>query len=219
MFPSCTWAAWNGLGMFSPQRITDNRYSPAVGFRKYQGQHVELEDFTGVLGTGNSAVVFDPCVYLIGWVASVRLVQTENSSFQVLGPVPTHRVGIVADADTAASLTQQDPFKVLLMGSDTTREAGSTTPSAGLTDVPSLVLRAGLDDEHTRLGVLTWSRLVQPSFEEAGNVMRIREMVEARRIVPECRCACNASRAASFDYYLEHPEHVLESRRMKIRPV
>jgi hypothetical protein len=159
-------------------------------------------------------------------VASVRLVRSENShpSFQVSWPVPTHIVGIVADADTAASLMHHvltDSFEVLLMGSDATLEGDSSISSAGLTDVHALVLHAEPGGEYTRLGVLTWSRLGKPSFEEANNVMRMKEMVEARRIVPQCRCGCASSspRDSSFDYYLEHPEHVLEFRKMKIRLV
>lgn len=152
----------------------------------------------------------------------MRLERSGDSGFEVSAPVQTRRVGIVAGADTAASLSHHvstGAFEVPLMGSDATREDGSEVSSAGLADVHALVLQAGPDGTHTRLGVVTWSRLGEPSFDETSGVMRMSEIVEARRIVPECRCRCDTSRAASFDYYLEHPEHVLEFRKKEIRLV
>ncbi|KAH6883250.1 heterokaryon incompatibility protein-domain-containing protein [Alternaria rosae] len=227
MFPSWTWAAWKCLPLFSRKSITMTLDSPSISFKTYQGQSVKGERLFSALRSSNSTVVFEPCIYLDGWVTDVRLLQDAsnekaNRGFQVLWPIPTHRVTIVADTSTATSLRKQalsGSFPVLLLGSDSIFENNSATPTDGLKDVHAIIMQPGPGRTHTRLGVVSWSRLGMPSYGEEGNVLRIRELVEVRRIVPPCRCGCKPSTATFINRYMELPDHVMEFRRAKIRLV
>lgn len=117
IFPSWTWAAWEALDTFPSKSITENLHSPSISFRTYQGQSVRLENFEGELGSSNSTVLFEPCVYLAGWVTNVHLVQVDSGmnsklSFQILWPilllalvlssVPLHAVCVQSPIDKKA---------------------------------------------------------------------------------------------------------------------
>jgi hypothetical protein len=227
MFPSWTWAAWKGLAVFSRKRITANTYSPLVSFRTNEGRPIGLEGFEKALGPSDSSVIFEPCIYLDSWTTNIQLVQEDcdgNSTpnFQVVQPVPTHRVAVIT-TETGTHLKEQvlsELFQVLLLGSES--ECGDdavAAPPGSLKDVHAIILQAGPNGSHTRLGVVTWSRLGHATFDEGHIIMRVNELFEARTIVPPCRCGCTSSNAAPFIKYLEDPHHVLEFRKARIRLV
>jgi hypothetical protein len=226
-FPSWTWAAWKCLPLFCRKPITETLYSPSISFKTYQGQSVTGERLMRALGSSNSTIVFEPCIYLDGWITDVRLVQdTFNGNatpgFQVIRPIPTHRVAIVASINTATSLRKQaltGSFQALLLGSESILENSSTTPADGLKDVHAIVMQTGPGRTHTRMGVVTWSRLGVPSYSDSGNLLSVKELVEARRVIPQCRCGCKPSIVTSPSRYLEDPDHVMEFRKAKIRLV
>jgi hypothetical protein len=227
MFPSWTWAAWKGLAAFSRKHITANTYSPLVSFRTNEGRPIGLEGFEKALGPSDSSVIFEPCIYLDGWTTNIQLVQEDcdgNSipNFQVVQPVPTHRVAVIT-TETGTHLKEQvlsELFQVLLLGSESGCESDTVAaPPGSLKNVHAIILQAGPNGTHTRLGVVTWSRLGHPTFDEGHTIMRVNELFEARRIVPPCRCGCTSSNAAPFIKYLEDPHHVLEFRKARIRLV
>jgi hypothetical protein len=225
MFPSWTWAAWKCLPSFSRKAIMETLYSPSASFKTYQGQSVKDERFMRALGSSNGTAIFEPCIYLDGWVTNVRLVQDDSigkatSSFQVLSPIPTHRVAIVANINTATSLRKQaleSLFPVLLLGSESGREDNSTVQIDCLKDVHAIIMQAGPGHTHTRLGIVSWSQLGMPSYSDGGDVLRVRELVEVRRIIPQCRCGCGPSIVTSPSRYLEDPDSVMEFRKATIR--
>jgi hypothetical protein len=227
MFPSWTWAAWKCLPLFSRKSITETLYSPSISFKTYQGQSVTGERLMRAMGSSGSTVVFEPCIYLDGWVTDVRLAQDAsngktNPGFQVIWPIPTHRVAIVANIDTAISLRKQaltDSFLVFLLGSESFSENNSTTPTDSLQDVHAIILQASSGHTYTRLGVVSWSRLGMPSYGDGGNVLRVKELLEARRIMSPCRCGCESPVVAPFSRYVEDSDHMMEFRKAKIRLV
>jgi hypothetical protein len=222
MFPTWTWAAWKCLPHFSQKFVTENLYSPSVNFKTYQGQMVGLEQFERTLGPSDCTVLFEPCVYLAGWVTDVRLSQTDSdteSGFQVSWPIPTRRVAIVADAKTAISLRQKIStklFQVLLLGSESSCGNEEMAPLGSPKEVHAIILQPGPKGTHKRLGVVTWNRLGKPTFDDGGTRMRVTELFEARRIGTQCPCGCVPLDAARFDVYLEHSHHTLEFQKCKI---
>jgi hypothetical protein len=226
MFPSWSWAAWKDLSDFSQKSIAEILYSPSVSFRTYRGQLVGLEEFKTTLGRRDSTVVFDPYVYLAGWVTTVRFVQddsnkTSTPGFHVSWPVPTRRVTVILDAKTAPALRQKlliDSFQVLLLGSESTC-GDEGTPPDGLKNVHGIILQPGPRDTHKRLGVVTWTRLGKPTFDDRNNVMRVKELLEARRISTQCSCGCTPLSAAPFEQYVEDPHNVVEFTKVKIKLV
>jgi hypothetical protein len=227
MFPSWTWAAWKCLPTFSRKDVSETLYAPSVSFRTYQGQSLRLEDFQATLGTSNSTIICEPCIELEGWVTNVRLAQVDSGKnsipgFQVQWPVPTDRVAVVSDADTAISVERRvlsDMFQVFLLGSGAVYGNDAVAPIDSLRDVRGIILDAGPDDTYIRLGVVTWSRLGKPTFNKRRTVMRTKELCEARRIITPCCCGCKSPDVISFDTFLEDPNHVLEFTKAKIRLV
>jgi hypothetical protein len=147
--------------------------------------------------------------------------ESSTPSFQVLRPVPTHRVAVVTDTKTGTEFKQQvlsELFQVLLLGSESVCEDDAgVAPSGSLEDVHAIILQAGPNGTYTRLGVVTWSHLGNPTFNEGQTVMRVNELFEARRIIPQCRYGCTSSTAAPFSHYLEDPHCVLEFRKTRNR--
>jgi hypothetical protein len=227
MFPSWTWATWKCVPLFSRKSITENLYSPSVSFKTHQGQSLKDERFIRALSSSNGTLVFEPCIYLDEWVTNVHLVQDDSvgkatSGFQVLSPISTHRVAIVSNIKTATSLQKQalkNSFPVLLLGSESIYENNSTVPMDGLKDVHAITMQAGPRHTHTRLGVVSWSRLGMPSYSDGGDVLKVKELVEVRRIIPQCRCGCEPSIVTSSSRYMEGPDHTMEFKKAKIRLV
>jgi hypothetical protein len=226
MFPSWTWAAWKCLPNFTPKSITQTLHSPFVSFLMRRGRTVGLEKFQRTLGSSDSTVVFEPCVYLAGWVTNVRFVQDDSDKsipgFQVEWPVPTRRVAVVIDATAATALRLQvltEPFQVLLLGSESVSEGDDMTPLGSLKNVHAIILQPGPEGTHKRMGAVTWNRLGKPTFDHGNNVMRVNEVLEARRIDTQCHCGCNPVIPAPFEHYVEDPHHVLEFTKARIRLV
>ncbi|KAF2623080.1 HET-domain-containing protein [Macroventuria anomochaeta] len=225
-FPSWTWAAWTSLRKFSRKSITRDSVSPSVKFPLRQGQCVQLENYEQMLGSRNSLSLFQPCILLSGWVTTLWFSEDCSDGdaipkFKVQSPIPTHKVSILADLQTLEQFRRNsvsEPSPVLLLG------GGSSEHNAAVTsycwkDVQAIILQSLPDGTYMRLGVVTWSCLGRPSIDESQGVMRVKELFEARRVVPCCQCGCQMSTEASFDRYLEDDSNLMEFKNATIRLV
>jgi hypothetical protein len=225
-FPSWTWAAWRSLSKFSRKSITKDCLSPVVKFASHQGQIVQLEEYEQSLRSENSLSIFQPCIILSGWLTTLWFSEECSQGdavprFKVQSPVPSHRVSIIADFQTLEQFRRKsvsEPCRVLLLGGGSSEHSAGVAPHVWK-DVQAIILQSLPDGTYMRLGVLTWSCLGRPSIDEDEGVMRVKELFEARRVVPHCQCGCQMSTETSFDRYLEDDSNPMEFEKATIRLV
>jgi hypothetical protein len=89
----------------------------------------------------------------------------------------------------------------------------------GWSNVHALILQPMSDGTYSRLGTVLWSRLGIPLIDKNRNVLRVKELFEARRVVPSCECECKTPKATLYDHYMEDNNHVMELKRVNIQLV
>jgi hypothetical protein len=223
-FPSWTWAGWESLRTFSRKPIAKNPMYPSVSFQRRQGQYVDLENYEQALSCSNNLSLFQPCIFLNGWVTDIWFSEKcsgreEDPCLEVQFPIPTHRVSMIMDAQTSKEIRQNlasKSFQAILLGSGS-YERSTAVSSYGWSDVHAMIVYHLPDATCVRLGTVTWSRLGWPSVDEKQGVIRLKELFEARRVVPHCQCGCQKSVDTSFDRYLEDDRRVLEFKKRTIQ--
>lgn len=109
------------------------------------------------------------------------------------------------------------------MGNSLLKTGEKGVPIA-LSNVHAIILEPVLRGEpgrYIRLGVVTWSLLGFPSFEVSskGEKMVVKELVEARRVVPQCRCGCATQENSPHVCYLENDYNIIEFRKEEVELV
>ena len=121
--------------------------------------------------------------------------------FKVQSPIPTHRVSIIADFQTLKQFWQNlvsEPSHVLLLVGGSSEQNAAVT-FYGWKDVQAIILQSLPDGTYMRLGVVTWSCLGRPNIDKNQGVTSVKELFEARRVVPCCQCGCQMLTETSFD--------------------
>jgi hypothetical protein len=224
-FPTWSWAAWKGICTFARNPIAKNVCSPSVKLRTKDGRFETLHSYANSAATGQTFLSYAPCIYLDGWVTSIRFaVDSSHSrlipSFKVQCPVPTRRVNLTMD-DAMLSWFQQnistESFQALVIGNLSSREGEYDVPPVGWCNLRAVILRPVPNNSHTRLGVVTWSLLGVPVFDEKDTTLRVKELLEARRVEPSCKCGCKTPDASPFHRYVEDGSYVLEFKKAQIK--
>ncbi|CAO2648139.1 Nn.00g090610.m01.CDS01 [Neocucurbitaria sp. VM-36] len=170
---------------------------------------------------------YEPSIYLDGWVTDVRFAEHVSHAegqlkLQSRIPYPDSQGRPCDGADDSSNLRDfllTRPFQVLLIGNSTPCEDDEDSASSVWSNVHAIVLQPGPDNLYTRLGVVTWSKLGRPCFDDEQKLLRVKELFEARRVTHPCKCGCQAPGSAPFDRYLEDDNYVMEFRKASIQLV
>jgi hypothetical protein len=224
-FPTWSWAAWKVLCTFSRKPIVKNVCSPSVRLRRKESRFETLQAYANSVATGQTFLSYEPCIYLNGWVTSIRFAVDSSHcrlipNFRVQCPVPTRRVALTMDDETLAWFQREistESFQALVLGNLSSCEGENDATLSRFSNLRAVVLRPGPNNSHIRLGVVTWSLLGAPVLDKRGKILRVKELFEARRVEPSCECGCKTPGAYPFDRYLEDDNHVLEFKKADIK--
>lgn len=227
-FPSWTWAAWKGLDTFVRRRVANDMHSPTVSFETNEGKQTALEEYEKVIEGCSSILLFALWVWLEGWSTHVRFEEVAQrdeattSSFRIQSPIPTHQVTLFMDVSDHGRLRRrllEESVRVLIIGNGASGQNDSESSALSWTDVHAIVLLRKSDGVYSRLGIVTWIRLSRPRIDVTRQVLSVKKLFEARRVVPPCTCGCTMTNDAPFDSYLEFGNQVMEFEKTIVKLV